>query len=254
MIMDNLFVQFFIAIKDSNIESIQDFLKLDSIKNNINTKDNQNMTPLMKAMLKGNTEIIHLLLKHGANPNDYNHKNGMNALMLGINSGGKITNKTIEDLAHYQVNYSMPEFNQYCLLQASHLGLTRIVKKLIEVGASIDEVDQYNNNALIYAIAQGHEDVIDILLQSGIDVEQTNIHREDAMTVAMSHYLAMIPKLVSYDYPLEKINYKLVSSQEAILIKEMLQPFIEKKQFDKTFLNEDNMHDKLDFSTKKMKL
>jgi ankyrin repeat protein len=94
--MNQLFDNFLMAIKYSDIEKVQVLLNEPFIQENINTKTAQDFTPLMRAVLKANSEVIRLLLEHGANPNDT--IGGMNSLMLGINSRGRITSETIDDL------------------------------------------------------------------------------------------------------------------------------------------------------------
>jgi ankyrin repeat protein len=252
--MNQLFDNFLMAIKYSDIEKVQVLLNEPFIQENINTKTAQDFTPLMRAVLEANPEVIRLLLEHGANPNDT--IGGMNSLMLGINSRGRITSETIDDLVKYHVAFSNPDYNQYSLIQASHLGYNNIVSKLLEVGADVDQEDSYGNNALFSAITQARDDVIDTLLKAGINIEKTNTHKEDVMSIAVNYYLEIVPKLIAYGYPMEKINYQEMSEKDKEEVKKLIQPFIEKKQLDETLLdNTNDQHKNTPIeSNKKLKL
>lgn len=224
--------ELFDLIESSNLEGLKELFNSNfDFSFLVNKKNSAKFTPLMRAVIKNNDSIVDLLLEHGANPND--HINGMTSLMLGINTKGQITNHIIDSLAKHGVKFSMPEYHQHALLHAAHLGFDRIVKKLLEVGANINETDEHGINALMAAITQGREEVIDILLAAGIDVKQKTTDGIDAMSLSLEQYLSIVPKLVTYGYDKNDISYASLAPEEQVLVKNLLKPFYEQELLNK---------------------
>jgi hypothetical protein len=76
------------------------------------------------------------------------------------------------------------------------------------------------------------------------------------MSIAVNYYLEIVPKLIAYGYPMEKINYQEMSEKDKEEVKKLIQPFIEKKQLDETLLdNTNDQHKNTPIeSNKKLKL
>lgn len=66
------------------------------------------------------------------------------------------------------------------LIKASELGLTKLVKLLLQANADIHAQDDY---ALKYASHNGHTEVVKILLQAG-----ANIHAQDDQALRYASY------------------------------------------------------------------
>ncbi|KAJ1493103.1 ankyrin repeat-containing domain protein [Baffinella frigidus] len=58
------------------------------------------------------------------------------------------------------------------LLTAAYAGQTEEVESILEakVGADPNETDSLGRTALMHAAAQGHAEVVDVLIEAGIDV------------------------------------------------------------------------------------
>ncbi len=87
------------------------------------------------------------------------------------------------------------------LMYASMHGHVEIVKKLLEAGAKIDDVDNEGFTALMYAIMANHTDVADALVDAGADVNIKCKYEINAL---------MFAEAIKNDYLVKKLK-KLVS-------------------------------------------
>ena len=56
------------------------------------------------------------------------------------------------------------------------LGKTKIVKKLVQNKAKVNDKNRFNSTALMQAAASGHKQVVEFLLQNGADVNAADYH------------------------------------------------------------------------------
>lgn len=109
-----------------------------------NSRDSQGLTPLLLAARLGYTEIVDLLLKRRAKPNERAH-HGVRSL----------------------VGYSP-------LLVAARFGHLDIVKTLLASGATLDEADHIK---LRQATLKGHHDCVDLIIKSTLEPSKGSISR-----------------------------------------------------------------------------
>ena len=71
------------------------------------------------------------------------------------------------------------------LMLASLNGHDTIVEQLIQAGADVNTQNNYGGTALMAASAHGHDTVVEQLLQAGADVNTENKQRATAMLIAL---------------------------------------------------------------------
>ena len=139
-------------------------------------------TPIVLASAKGNYYAVYTLIKHGANVNpDINQlgkdkygETKSSPLMAALfNRHEKVAKLLIENGA---------DVNKYCndgsgdpvcpLSAAAWHGFYDIVKLLIEKGAKIDATDKEGATALYGAICQGHTEIAKLLIKHGVDINK----------------------------------------------------------------------------------
>ncbi|XP_059121187.1 putative ankyrin repeat domain-containing protein 19 isoform X4 [Peromyscus eremicus] len=123
-------------------------------------------TPLMKAVQSWETEIVSVLLDHGADPN-IKDCNGEAAIHHAVNVdrpdiassllefGGNIEDTTKDGLTP--------------LLLALRERKPRMAAHLITHGANLHASDQYLRTTLMYAVRWDCENMVEILLKKGVD-------------------------------------------------------------------------------------
>ena len=134
---------------------------------NVDHKNSRGWTALMKASEKGDTklEIIDLLLAHGAQV-DLQNDDDKSALMVAAQkSQAKLATKLVQE---YGASICLPYAWRTALMEASESGSIDIVKLLLDHGA--DDLGW----ALVLAILNKHNDIVELLLEYGAQVDDKN--------------------------------------------------------------------------------
>jgi hypothetical protein len=93
----------------------------------------------------------------------------------------------------------------YPLLCAVHAGFLDSVQKLLEYHADINVID--NGSALHIAFAEGKTEIMDFLLENGIDTSLVNDDGETALFLAIrANDVATVRKLLAHECPLDTVN------------------------------------------------
>jgi hypothetical protein len=93
----------------------------------------------------------------------------------------------------------------YPLLVAVGAGFLEAVRKLLEYGADINAND--GSSALHIAISEGQTDIVDFLLEKGIDTSLLNTDSETALFLAIrARDVATVRKLLAHGCPLDTVN------------------------------------------------
>lgn len=143
-------------------------------------------TPLIAAAAAGHTNIIKLLLKNGAdiNATGSNNHDAMyyaaknldeNTIKLLINNGANINREYLE--------YNRPEGN--LLLLVIRGGLNNIAEKLIQKGANIHTINDFQQTPLLLAAENGNLKLVNLLIKKGLD-----INARDKANSNFLHYAA----------------------------------------------------------------
>jgi ankyrin repeat protein len=131
-------------------------------------------TPLLNAVQNNNTEMVHVLLESGADPN-FGNGQGETPLMsaygkpeiarLLLGSGALVNTRTSRGWT--------------ALIDASTCGDTDFLKILIARGAEVNAITNEGYTGLMYAAGGGDNAAVSILLNAGADA---NIRAKDGMT------------------------------------------------------------------------
>ncbi|KAJ7813914.1 ankyrin repeat-containing domain protein [Mycena leptocephala] len=144
------------------------------------TIDKDSLTLLHYASIGGHTEVVKLLVEHGADVNtidtDYD-----TALHYASTHGRKDVVKVL--VQHGIHGNAMNKTNQTTLHMASINGHTEVVKLLVEHGADLNAMDEGNRTALHDASLEGHTAVVKILVEHGADVNAMDVGNRTALPI-----------------------------------------------------------------------
>ena len=119
----------------------------------VNEQDTEGNTALLYNLFglckSSNLEIVKELLEHGADPNLSGAENTV--MYEAVLQGNEILVRMLAEHGG-EVNYKYGPLGATPLLVASNLGLEKITKVLLDMGASIDSTDNNGNTALMAAI------------------------------------------------------------------------------------------------------
>jgi len=135
-------VMFFNACSDGDTGTVT---KLIAQKMDVNLRSSEGCTPLMYACIKGQVDVVRILLGAGAD-------SGMQA--------------------------NSPE-KWPVIMYAAHAGSPEIVTMLIEKGADVNGCDQFRNTPLMLAVMRGHTKAVEALVKAGADVNARETKRNN---------------------------------------------------------------------------
>jgi len=138
---------------------------------NVKAANRYGVTPLSLACTNGNSAIVELLLKAGADANTA-LPGGETVLMTAARVGTVPTVKTL--LAHgAAVDSKDDRRGQTALMWAAAEGHASVAEVLLEVGADFRLRLASGFTPLLFAVREGHIDVVRILLKAGADLNET---------------------------------------------------------------------------------
>ena len=146
-------------VAESRTELVKLFLKADFRPN---PRNEDNWTALMVAARKGQSDIVQLLLKAGANVNAKEGGDGQTALIIAAWSRH---NEIVQLLLNEGAKVDLKNENgQTALHVATEFGDTDIVQSLLEKGADVNALKHDHETALIVAARKGYADIVQSLL------------------------------------------------------------------------------------------
>jgi len=138
--------------------------------------------PIICAVQKGYTDIVNLLLKHGADVNKQD-QTGKSALITFLelmasrrSKTNQVSNPPEESdfnilksmlLAGGDANMLSRYTGQNALHIASSFGMCDVMTELIQLGTDCNELTSSGKNALDLAFEKGHEEAVELLLKNG---------------------------------------------------------------------------------------
>ena len=141
---------------------------------NINAENNDGETALMRAAVYRNETVTRLLLKNGANVNAKDEI-GRTALMIAAASGYEtVTRLLLKNGA--DIDAEDRNGDTALMMAAEHIfkdWREPIVRLLLKNGANVNARNQYAQTALSKAILYGHENAVQLLLEKGAVMEDT---------------------------------------------------------------------------------
>lgn len=155
-------------------------------------------TPLQKASDAGNTGVVRLLLKSGANPNDYGGEHG-NSLSAATFHGHTEIVALLLDAGALPDPPSSANTNSPLSI-AAQFGYEDIVKALIRKGANLSNIGGDGTtlgSALQAASHGGHKSIVQLLLSEGADVNLQGGRLLYSVTKYRNTHQERIPRLRS---------------------------------------------------------
>lgn len=152
------------------------------LKNEIDPNLNENgYTPLTVALTKtNNIDMIELLLRYGAKPNMPNSY-GLTPLVKSSACG---YSEIVEMLLDHGANPNSFSNGYSALIEASYHGYCDIIEILLNYGADINITNNRYETSLIAAVGNEHIDVIKLLIKKGINPLITNNYNQSALDYA----------------------------------------------------------------------
>jgi ankyrin repeat protein len=143
--------------------------------------DRQGLTPLYEASRGGHLHITSLLLDHHADV-DTHDKNGYTPLYMASIEGQL---EVAQVLLRHGATVDIVAIDGWTpLMSASRHGHADLVCLLLENGASVDSRDNNGWTPLLSASRYGHPDVIRLLLQNGASVDSRNNNGQFSLVLA----------------------------------------------------------------------
>ena len=149
---------------------------------------------LLLACLHAKLEDVDELLKAGFDPDEQDSR-GWNALMTASAEGRP---ELVELLLRYGADPNLVNYlGTSALMFASRYGFLQIVEQLLDAGAATAlEVGFRDHPALSVAAANGHEDVVVLLVARGADLFHTDSNGKTALDYAMINRHAEVARIL----------------------------------------------------------
>ena len=157
------------AVSKNNIDDVKSLLDNGAYEL-INNRNIDGNTALIIASIKGNKNIVILLLDNGAEI-DIKNNNGNTALMLASNYGHKdIVELLLDNGANYNiVNHGI---QNTALMMASNNGHADVVQLLLNKGSDPNKINEEGTTALMIASYNGYTDIVKLLLENGSNTKK----------------------------------------------------------------------------------
>ncbi|GFY72014.1 ankyrin repeat and KH domain-containing protein 1 [Trichonephila inaurata madagascariensis] len=141
------------------------------------------MTPLMEAASAGNTDIVKLLIQHGA---DVNAQTSQEKKLKGakVKNHQDMNMKSQQEMHGTIPGIVCPEGNTP-LMFACAAGHEDIVRILLDAGARVEDHNENGHTPLMEAASAGHVEVAKLLVERGASINtHSNEFKESALTLA----------------------------------------------------------------------
>lgn len=158
----------------------------------INARDADSMTPLIRASLQGFSDTVSLLLSLGADPNAHDVY-GVTALMQASWAGhSAIVDMLIAygadvDAKSTDESRNLRKKGVTALMGAAIGGNVETAQRLVEGGARFNQQDDEGFTALMYATRNGFPKVVRLLVAKGANIELKDRFGRTALTIAAIH-------------------------------------------------------------------
>ncbi len=148
---------------------------------NINQKNINGDTALIKAVLQENEELVHMLINRGADINIQNNT-GNSPLIIAVDNGYTSISQI---LLQHGVDINMQNRDgDTALIKAVTHGYKELVDILIANKSNVNMQNSSGNSPLIIAIGKGFTSIAQALVENGADIYLENKSGECALTLA----------------------------------------------------------------------
>ena len=176
------------------------------IKKITNSRDDEERTPLHKAVQKGDTEMVKFLIDNGADVNaqDVNGLTPLYVTAYAVNGNITIAKMLIEKEA---IVHAKTKIGCTPLYAASVSGHLEIVKCLIENGANVNTMTKRACTPLTIASQKGHLEVVKCLIQNGAEINLRGIDGHTSLHFAAGYgHLEIVQHLIENGAVIDEKN------------------------------------------------
>lgn len=151
----------------------------------VNAKNDSGKTALMLACFAGQFDAVKLLRSHGARYDDYD-RGGSTPIHWAVDGGNvRLIEWIVKDGA--DVNLRDHSHGWTPLIRcASVNGNRNVALTLLVCGAQVNVQDKDGKTALMVAIINGHQELVELLLQKNADITVKNLYGKTAYEMAHS--------------------------------------------------------------------
>lgn len=182
---------FLYAVRSGDIKLIKKMIESGA---NIHLADSSGRTPLMAAAAFGNTDVVKLLIKNRVDVNAQTSSR-MSAYFFAAQFEHKEIMKLLKKAGAEEI-YVEPT-NEAKLLLASEVGNAKVVGNMIIKGVDINlGYEGSKQNALMKASANGHGQVVDILIKAGADLNAKDKDGKTALMFATINKKTAVAKML----------------------------------------------------------
>lgn len=153
----------FAALRAGDAKAVE---TLSADKSLLHVKDREGSTPLMRAALYADADMLRLLIDRGADVNAANRA-GVTALMWAAGDPKKVAVLTEHGA---KVDVRTPIGRTPLLIAAAYAGNAESVRLLLDKGAKIGDQDVTHETALTSAAKRGDAQMAEVLIAAGADV------------------------------------------------------------------------------------
>jgi ankyrin repeat protein len=180
-----------IAAREGNLGLVSQLLQNGADANAANINGG---TPIMFAAISGNTGVIRALLDSGANINSRG-SNGWNALMVSAAKGHEPATRMILD-AGAEIN-STDVYLWTALHRAVFENRITVTRALLEYSSlDIHRQDEHGATALHLAAAEGHSEIVELLISAGANPSFPDLSGRTAAVYASDRGHALLARIL----------------------------------------------------------
>lgn len=162
----------------------------------VDVVDQYNDSPLRAAAAAGNSEVVLILRKVGANPNLLGSGTRSALFEAAIHGHDKIVQSLVQGGAHVEAATLGSRFSQLPgylmdvegvtpLIAAAEAGHFQTVRLLVNAGADVNRSDASGFNSLMGAARAGHPSMVKFLLERGARLDAVDANGRNALTHAI---------------------------------------------------------------------
>lgn len=181
------------AVERGDIYAVQILLNRGA---NVDIKDATGTTPLWWAASLNHTAVALALLEKGADPNAKKEVDGMTPLMYAANNGNT---KLVQALLNKRAdpNLKMSTGMTALILESNNEEtIATTMQLLLDYGADVNVANHWGFTALHFAAQRGRIDKVNALLDKGVNVDLTNINGETPLILAANYgHLDVVQRL-----------------------------------------------------------
>lgn len=182
------------AVSADKIENVKTILN--NQNQNLNQKCKEGYSALHYAVMYDSVESLKILLSGFNIDINLKGKHGKTPIMLAAERGNWPVFKLLSDLNAKL--FFKDIFKKSSLIHAVTAGSIEIVSHLLVKGSDYNEQDSSGHNALHYACAYGHEDIIEILLKAGTDININSFWNiKPISTALLKNHFGIVRKLIN---------------------------------------------------------